>query len=189
MDDHALIIMIKTCLLNLIFTKVVEFATPDLNVMEWFEPSPFCWVYHGTCSNGLNWHLHNIMGKGLTISVVKKEENKDWPYSQGHRKYSNPCSLLFREFTFTLPPYNYPLKFACLQKKQSAPNKKGEKTSLFKTDVSTDSVVGLTLNSQYPFSTTVLKQKGGSLCLLWANFSWTWVLYLAHHGQVCSNFS
>jgi hypothetical protein len=43
---------------------IVEFATPDLNVMEWSQPYPLCKLGASPSSPG---KLLNIMGRSLTI--------------------------------------------------------------------------------------------------------------------------
>jgi hypothetical protein len=43
-DDFTLIVVIKMCLLNMDFLKIIESTTPESNVMESLLPIILCWV-------------------------------------------------------------------------------------------------------------------------------------------------
>jgi len=67
---NTVVKMTKVCLLNMMFFKIVESATPDLYVMEWSLDCPFCWVHHLAHTNGLAWCLtqcKRLAWRGMTI--------------------------------------------------------------------------------------------------------------------------
>ncbi len=74
MMDHTLVIVTQIFIENdfILFFKIVEIPTPDLNVMEWPQPCPLLHYWGGGCIAKLaltssTSPFPDIMGKGLTI--------------------------------------------------------------------------------------------------------------------------
>ncbi len=55
--------------------KILESASPDLNVMEWSSPKPIMWMHCLAPPNGLALHLTQHGGQGLDLSIVQKSLN------------------------------------------------------------------------------------------------------------------
>jgi hypothetical protein len=75
MMNKTLVIMTKMSVEHEFSFKILESASPDLNVMEWASPSPFMWMHCLAPPNGLALHLTQHGEQGLDHSKVQKSLN------------------------------------------------------------------------------------------------------------------